>query len=64
MEEWLNKPEDTRVSIPKDEEVQPDTEEETNSTETGVDEPDVEEGLKELTSFMRLEAKQISPLLR
>ena len=49
MEEWLNKPEDTRVSIPKDEEVQPDTEEETNSTETGVDEPDAEEGLKELT---------------
>ena len=49
MEEWLNKPEDTRVSIPKDEEVQPDTEEETNSMETGVDVPDAEEGLKELT---------------
>ena len=59
MEEWLNKPEDTRVSIPKDEEVQPDTEEETNSTETGVDEPDAEEGLKELTpeEYQKLQSK-------
>lgn len=59
MEEWLNKPEDTRVSIPKDEEVQPDTEEETNSTETGVDEPDAEEGLKELTpeKYQKLQSK-------
>ena len=59
MEEWLNKPEDIKVSIPKDEEVQPDTEEETNSTETGVDEPDVEEGLKELTpeEYQKLQSK-------